>query len=143
MIEKRGMIRRVLRGEKMRLLSIRFCIIVSVLLILFSALPGVEDQATAREEKWTFKTYPFSDPNRVANIGRIYPYFRFDGYSSKGVNKEWKVICLENSYIKVFITPEIGGKVWGAMEKSTGKHFIYFNKVVKFRDIAMRGPWTS
>ncbi|MCD6332432.1 MAG: DUF5107 domain-containing protein, partial [Bacteroidales bacterium] len=28
-------------------------------------------------------------------------------------------------------------------EKSTGKPFIYFNKVIKFRDIAMRGAWTS
>jgi hypothetical protein len=39
--------------------------------------------------------------------------------------------------------PEIGGKIWGAIEKSTGNEFIYYNSVVKFRDIAMRGPWTS
>jgi tetratricopeptide (TPR) repeat protein len=50
---------------------------------------------------------------------------------------------MENPYIKVFITPEIGGKIWGAIEKSTGLPFIYYNKVVKFRDIAMRGAWTS
>ncbi|MDR1879585.1 MAG: DUF5107 domain-containing protein, partial [Tannerellaceae bacterium] len=37
----------------------------------------------------------------------------------------------------------IGGKIWGAVEKSTGKEFIYFNHAVKFRNIAMRGPWTS
>ena len=35
------------------------------------------------------------------------------------------------------------GKVWAAIEKTTGKSFIYFNQVVKFRDVAMRGPWTS
>ena len=39
--------------------------------------------------------------------------------------------------------PEIGGKIWAAIEKSTGKSFIYYNHVVKFRDVAMRGPWTS
>ena len=39
--------------------------------------------------------------------------------------------------------PEIGGKVWGASEKSTGKEFIYENDSVKFREIALRGPWTS
>jgi predicted Zn-dependent protease len=43
----------------------------------------------------------------------------------------------------VYILPEIGGKVWGAIEKSTGKEFIYYNDVVKFRNISMRGPWTS
>jgi hypothetical protein len=88
-------------------------------------------------------TYDFSDPNPVPNIGRIYPYYRFDGYAAKAVDKEWKFIELENDYIKVFITPEIGGKIWGAIEKSTGKEFIYFNHSVKFRDVAMRGPWTS
>jgi len=33
--------------------------------------------------------------------------------------------------------------VWGALDKSTGREFIYFNHAVKFRDIAMRGPWCS
>ena len=41
------------------------------------------------------------------------------------------------------ILPEVGGKIWSAMEKSTGKDFIYNNGVIKFRDVAMRGPWTS
>ena len=39
--------------------------------------------------------------------------------------------------------PEVGGKVWGAIEKSTGKEFIYQNHVLKFRAIGIRGPWTS
>ena len=39
--------------------------------------------------------------------------------------------------------PEVGGKVWGAIDKTTGKAFVYNNGVAKFRDIAMRGPWTS
>ena len=41
------------------------------------------------------------------------------------------------------ILPELGGKVWGAIDKSNGNEFIYKNDVLKFRDIAMRGPWTS
>lgn len=103
----------------------------------------VSQEATAKEEIRLMKTYPFSDPNPMANIGRIYPYFRFDGYSVSGHKKEWKTIVLENPYIKLWVFPEIGGKLWGAVEKSTQKEFIYFNKVVKFRNIAMRGPWTS
>jgi Tfp pilus assembly protein PilF len=43
----------------------------------------------------------------------------------------------------VLILPQIGGKIWTAIEKSTGKPFIYNNEVIKFRDVAMRGPWTS
>ncbi|MFN7929378.1 MAG: DUF5107 domain-containing protein [Blastocatellia bacterium] len=76
-------------------------------------------------------------------MGKIYPYFRYDGYTDKPIDKEWKVVELENDYLKVMILPEIGGKIWTAIEKATGKPFIYYNQVVKFRDIAMRGPWTS
>ena len=50
---------------------------------------------------------------------------------------------LENPYIRVFVAPDMGGKILGAFEKKHGKDFIYFNRVVKFREIAMRGPWTS
>jgi len=75
--------------------------------------------------------------------GPIYPYFRFDGYTDVPVNKEWKVVELENDFIRVMILPEIGGKIWGAWEKSSGRPFLYYNQVVKFRDVAMRGPWTS
>ena len=103
----------------------------------------VAQNATITETTQEFKTYPFSDPNPVANIGNIYPYYKFDGYSHIGKIQKWKLVTLENSYIKVFIMPEIGGKIWGAMDKATGKMFIYYNKVIKFRNIAMRGPWTS
>jgi hypothetical protein len=33
--------------------------------------------------------------------------------------------------------------VWGARVKKSGHEFIYRNEVVKFRNIALRGPWTS
>jgi hypothetical protein len=103
-------------------------------------------------------TYPFSDPNPVPVIteglgavypivtegrGEIYPYHSFTGYSSAGQMQKWDVIKLENDYIEVYILPSIGGKVWGAIEKSTGKEFIYRNEVIKFRNISQRGPWTS
>ncbi len=99
--------------------------------------------AAAREEKVMMKTYPFSDPDPMPLVGPIYPYFRYQGYSQTGRNQEWKMVALENPYVKVLIAPEIGGKVWGAVEKSTGREFIYWNQVVKFREIALRGPWTS
>ncbi len=100
-------------------------------------------QATVRESNQVFRTYPFSDPDPIARMTNIYPYFRFEGYSITPVERKWKVVTLENPYIKVTIAPEIGGKILGAFEKSTGKAFIYTNNVVKFREIAMRGPWTS
>lgn len=121
-----------------------YSIFIPVLALLcFSGSTLFAQNAEISEGFQEFKTYPYSDPNPVADGGKIYPYFRFDGYSTEGKPQKWKVVTLENSYIKVFITPEIGGKIWGALDKASNKMFIYNNDVVKFRNVAMRGPWTS
>ena len=120
----------------------RYPILLLVLLLVQYA-NAQNKPATIKESKKVFKTYGFSDPNPIADVSKIYPYYRFDGYSDTGVDKEWQVVEMENDFIKVMVMPEIGGKVWAAWEKSTGKPFLYYNQVVKFRDVAMRGPWTS
>lgn len=115
-----------------------------VSLSLFSSFLVAQNDATIKEVKRKMKTYRFYDPDPVANpFSGYYPYFRFDGYAAKAVDKAWNFVEMENDFIKVTIAPEIGGKVWGAIEKSTKNAFLYYNHVVKFRDISMRGPWTS
>jgi hypothetical protein len=113
------------------------------LLSLPMLLLAQNQPAVVKEYQKTFITYPFSDPNPIPVLGRIYPYYRFDGFTNQPIKKEWRVVELENDYLRVLILPEIGGKIWTAIEKSTGRPFIYYNQAVKFRDIAMRGPWTS
>ena len=88
-------------------------------------------------------TYPFSDPNPVPVFGKIYPYFRFDGFTAQPVKMHHKVVVLENDYLKLRIFPEIGGKIWSVVDKTTGKELFYGNNVIKFRDVALRGPWTA
>ncbi|MCD6201645.1 MAG: DUF5107 domain-containing protein [Bacteroidales bacterium] len=118
-------------------------IIALTILALFAGLQVNAQTARISEEQIGFKTYPFSDPNPVPEINRMYPYFYFNGYTNNAVQQKWKMVVLENEFIKVYVCPDIGGKIWGAIEKSTGKEFLYFNHVVKFRDVAMRGAWTS
>ena len=104
-------------------------------------------RATVTTESRDILTYPYSDPNPVPIIAEgnvaIYPYHTFNGYSLTGQMQKWTVVKLENDYIEVYVMPSDGGKVWGAIEKSTGKEFIYRNEVMKYRNISMRGPWTS
>lgn len=122
----------------------RSTLLIPVLLLAFYSAPAQEQPVSVKEYKKVFTTYPFSDPDPIPKPDtKIYPYYRFDGFTDKPIQKEWKVVELENDYIKIMILPEVGGKIWSAVEKSTGKDFIYHNHVVKFRDIAMRGPWTS
>lgn len=118
-------------------------LLVFLLILLMPCRLICQPNASIKEYEKEYTTYPFSDPDPVPNNGKIYPYFRYDGFTDKSIQKSWKIVELENDYIKVQIMPEIGGKIWTAIDKKNGKPFLYNNDVVKFRDIAMRGPWTS
>lgn len=122
--------------------------VIAIWMLCISIQPAVlfaegGGRATVQEKRMVYKTYPFSDPNPIAVRGKIYPYFRYDGFTDRAEQKEWTVVVLENDYVSVTVMPEIGGKVWSATDKTSGRSYIYDNDVVKFRDISLRGPWTS
>lgn len=117
--------------------------LVGIVILLFPLYIVAQSPSTVKEYQKTFTTYPFSQPDPVPNPTNLYPYFRFDGFMDQPEEKNWEIVELENDFIKVLIMPQIGGKIWTAIDKKNGKPFIYDNDVVKFRDIAMRGPWTS
>lgn len=122
----------------------RYFAAIALLFSFASAFPQTPARVT--EEERELVTYPFGDPNPVAihtKTSKIYPYALFEGYSKTSTKQKWKIVKLENDYIELYVLPQVGGKIWGAIEKSTGKEFIYRNEVMKFRNIAMRGPWTS
>jgi len=126
-----------------RLLVAVVAVVLSVCLL---APPAAAQTARISEQTRTLATYPFSDPDPVpilARDARLYPYHSFEGYAVDSEPRDWKVVVLENDYIEVFVLPEVGGKVWGAVVKETGHEFIYRNEVMKFRNISLRGPWTS
>jgi Tfp pilus assembly protein PilF len=115
-----------------------------MLLIVVGFNCFAQSDATFSEYNKTFTTYPFSNPDPVPDPSSIsYPYFRYDGFTDNAVQKEWKVVELQNDFIKLIVLPQVGGKIWTAIDKKNGKPFIYDNDAIKFRDIAMRGPWTS
>ena len=89
-------------------------------------------------------TYAFGDRDPVPRPGsKTWPYCRYDGFSPTAVERTWRAVVLENGEARVTILPEVGGKIWGAVDTRTGEDFVYYNHVAKFRDIAMCGPWTS
>ena len=130
-----------------------------ILLLIFSifvshSCKSSSSAASARieERQEVIKTYPFSDPDPVPILARfsqwgqgarLYPYFFFDKFNTAGADKSWTVVRMENPYLSVALLPQVGGKVWGATEKSSNRDFLYTNHVLKFRQIALRGPWTS
>ncbi len=112
-----------------------------VLLFLLSCTMAAAQTVSVKDT--VIRTYNFSDPDPVARTDRVYPYTRFNHFDFQGVDRTWKMVVLENDYLRVKIFPEIGGKIWSIYDKKQGKEMFYDNDVVKFREISLRGPWTS
>lgn len=58
-------------------------------------------------------------------------------------DKTYEAVILENDYIELTILPEIGGKIYSAVDKKTGYNFFYKNEVIKPALIGMLGSWIS
>ncbi len=144
--------------RKVPMKSSRFVLILLASALIVSLFPacrgagGATGSAVITESNQVFKTYPYGDPDPVpifarstmwGDGARLYPYSFFNKFSGVGSDQEWPVVRLENPYISVAVLPKVGGKVWGATDKTTGRDFLYTNHVMKFREIALRGPWTS
>ncbi len=118
-------------------------IFFSILLLFFISFSYSQNSAQIREYENAYTTYPFSDPDPIPVFGKIYPYYRYDGFTERAEKKSWKIVELENDFLKIKIFPEIGGKIGSVIDKTNGKELFYGNGVIKFRDISLRGPWTS
>lgn len=116
-----------------------------IILMTLLALAGTTIYAqTVIVKDTVYSTYGFSDPDPIPQTsGNVYPYHKYETFDFEPSQKAWKVVVLENQWIRVRIMPEIGGKIWSIYDKTTGKEMFYDNDVVKFREISLRGPWTS
>lgn len=62
---------------------------------------------------------------------------------SHKIDKEYKLVTLENKYVKIEILPEIGGRIYSALDKTTGYNFFYKQHVIKPALIGVLGSWIS
>ena len=75
--------------------------------------------------------------------GVVYPYPVIESISDEKQDREYEAVFLENEYIKVMILPQLGGRVQMAYDKIAGRHFIYYNQVIKPALVGLAGPWIS
>lgn len=59
------------------------------------------------------------------------------------IDKEYTAVVLENEYLKIEILPEIGGRIYSALDKTTGYDFFYKQHVIKPALIGVLGSWIS
>ncbi len=89
---------------------------------------------------------PMFAENRVhqRTSGRPYPnkvVMQVD--RSHREDREYTVVTLENKYVKIEILPEIGGRIYSALDKTTGYDYFYKQHVIKPALIGVLGSWIS
>lgn len=55
----------------------------------------------------------------------------------------FRIITLENEYLRLELMPELGGRIYSAFDKRTGYDFFYKQHVIKPALIGMLGSWIS
>jgi len=75
--------------------------------------------------------------------GRIYPYPLYDNLTNIKSDKTYHLVYLENEYVKISILPEIGGRLFSAVDKTNNYDFIYKHSVIKPALIGLIGAWIS
>lgn len=75
--------------------------------------------------------------------GRVYPLPFVDRIQAKAIEREWNAVHIENDYLHIVILPELGGRIYAAIDKINGYDFIYRNRAIKPALVGLAGPWIS
>ena len=123
--------------------------ILFILFFQFFLLYGsYAQQVKVWEEDLVMKTYLMGEdeknpvlPEPYGKINRIYPYPMQDYLTNNTEDKSYRAVFLENEFIKVCMTPGLGGYLHHAYDKTCNQPFFYHNNVVKPALIGPRGAW--
>jgi tetratricopeptide (TPR) repeat protein len=120
-------------------------LVVGLLLI-----PLCQAQAQVKAYRGTrdIPTYPWWPPVRhpyfrATDERNIYPYPMLDNLQRVKENRTWRTVVLENEFLRVTFIPELGGRVYEVIDKTTSQPMFYVNHVVKPGLIGQCGAWIS
>ena len=135
-----------------KIISIFFLFFFS-LVFLCRASVGCEGKVKIWEEDLVIPTYLVGQADRLPRFyegrayqgakGPVYPYPMLDKLTDVREEISYKALYLENDYIQVCVLPEIGGRIFSALDKSNNYDFFYRQHVIKPALIGMLGAWLS
>ena len=76
-------------------------------------------------------------------IGSMLPYQTQDNYNREKGDFYFNAAILENEYLKAVFLPELGGRLWSLLDKTTGRELLYKNPVFQPCNLALRNAWFS
>jgi tetratricopeptide (TPR) repeat protein len=137
--------------NKLTFYRLLLCLAGALMLAPFAAAGA--SSVRISEEDVVIPTYAAGEPERNPMFyfgrqsqgaeGRIYPYPLYDTLTGKKADKTYKMVYLENEYVKIGILPEIGGRIFSGVDKSNNYDFFYRQHVIKPALIGLIGAWIS
>jgi len=128
-----------------------FIAIVSICFL--TTLTAAEPFVKIWEEPLTLPTYRLDAPDLNPMFythesyqgaeKRIYPYPVQDKVTDIRDQKTYKALYLENDYIRLSVLPQIGGRLFSAVDKTNNYEIFYHQHVIKPALIGMLGAWIS
>ena len=112
------------------------------------------DTVTVQETVLTLPTYPQPPAQDLPMFSKHRIHQRSSGnpYPNKVVvsvdrtipqDRDYTLIRLENTYLRIEILPQLGGRIYSALDKTTGYDFFYKQHVIKPALIGLLGSWVS
>ncbi len=129
-------------------------LIIYVVLLLFALNTSAQDSfVKVWEGTLEIPTYKL-DPPETAPVfdcdwsyqrarRAVYPYVLNDNMTRNKENVVYKALYLENEYVKLCVLPEIGGRLFYAIDKTNGYDIFYHQDVIKPANVGMTGAWIS
>ena len=120
-----------------------------------SSIAGTTSESSVKiwEEKVVIGTYEVGEPDPNPRFyngrvhqgaqGQVYPYPMLDILTDNRVDKTYNLVYLENEYVRISVSPELGGRLFSALDKTNNYDFIYRQHVIKPALIGMLGAWIS
>ncbi len=105
------------------------------------------------EEQIEIPTYGVGEPDKnpmflekrvyQGSSGKVYPYPVIDKIQDEKRPVLYNIVFLENEYLHIEIMPQLGGRIYRALDKTNNYDFVYYNRVIKPALVGLAGPWIS
>jgi hypothetical protein len=88
------------------------------------------EHAKAWESTLPLRTYPLGPDDlnphfRMYEDAIYYPYTLQDNFSTEAREVDHRVLMLENEFLRITFMPDIGGRIYSALDKTTGEELFY------------------
>jgi tetratricopeptide (TPR) repeat protein len=126
----------------------RLLIFAATLLLAGCSGIGSASEVSTWEQQVIIPTYPLRPDDLNPQLFELtgsnnYPYTTQDGFTSELVDRSYRVVYLENEYLRIMCLPEIGGRIHSVYDKVRDEEMFHVNQVIKPGHIALRGAWVS